>query len=267
MIVAQITDTHIKGEGVIAYGKVDTYSFLKQNVDHINGLLPSVDAVIVTGDVTDEGSIEEFSALRQELDRLKMPYFVVPGNHDHRENLLKAFSDKAYLGECQDFIQYSIDDFPFRLVAVDTLVTGKPYGEISTSQLVSLDKTLSEKPEKPTLVFQHHHPFKSGIQFMDEQNLRNAEDELSVLKRHRQVKHIACGHVHRACETVLHGIGISIAPNGAHSITLDMQDSDDISFMLEPPALRLFLLEETTGTIVSHLSYVGDFDGPHPFYP
>ncbi len=266
MIIAQITDTHIKGAGEIAYGKVDTLDFLKRNVLHVNKLIPRVDAVIVTGDMTDEGTPEEFAAVRAELDCLSMPYFVVPGNHDHRTNLLAAFADKDYLSGCEDFVQYAIEDFPFRLVAVDTLVSMQPYGELTAEKLDWLDQCLADKPDTPTLVFQHHHPFRSGIQFMDDQNLRNADEEIALLSRHRQVKHIACGHVHRASETVMSGIGVSIAPNGAHSITLDMSGSENISFMMEPPAIRLFLLDDDRGTVVSHLSYVGDYDGPHPFF-
>ncbi len=266
MIVAQITDTHIKGSGDIAYGKVDTLNFLKRNILHINKLMPRVDAVIVTGDMTDKGTSGEFAALRTELDCLLMPYFVVPGNHDHRVNLLTAFADKAYLSDCEEFVQYAVDDFSFRLIAMDTLVSMQPYGELTKEKLEWLDECLAGKPDMPTLIFQHHHPFQSGIQFMDDQNLRNGAEEIALLSRHPQVKHIACGHVHRASETVMNGIGVSIAPNGAHSITLDMSGSDNISFMMEPPAIRLFLLDADRGTVVSHLSCVGDYDGPHPFF-
>ncbi len=262
MIVAQITDTHVKAGGVLAFGRVDTVKFLQLNIIHINALRPVVDVVLVTGDMTDGGSVEEFSVLRKELDKLQMPYFVVPGNHDHRDHLREVFYDHSYLSDCHEFIQYAIEDFSFRFVGVDTLVSGKPHGNLEAAKLKWLDQCLSEVPDKPTFIFQHHPPFKTGMRHIDGLALQNGAEEMDLLGRHNQVKHVACGHVHRATETVMNGIGVSIAPNAAHAFSLDLSTNDDLSYVMEPPALRIFHLDDEAGTVVSHLSYVGDFPGP-----
>ncbi len=77
---------------------------------------------------------------------------------------------------------------------------------------------------------------------------------------------IACGHVHRATETVIDGIGISIAPNGAHSVHLDINAKKPPMFIMEPPTIRIFKLNLKNKNVVSQLSFVGNFDGPYPFY-
>ena len=100
---------------------------------------------------------------------------------------------------------------------------------------------------------------------MDVQNLRNGAEEIAVLAKHRQVRHVACGHVHRPVETTIEGIGFSIGPNAAHSVILDLREKPEPNFTLEPPAIRLFWVSDD-GSLVSHLSFVGGFDGPHPFY-
>ena len=48
---------------------------------------PQPDCVVVTGDLTDCGLPEEYEIVRDCLAALSMPVFVIPGNHDRRENL------------------------------------------------------------------------------------------------------------------------------------------------------------------------------------
>ncbi len=265
MIIGQITDPHIKAARKLAYGKVDTAACLEAVVQHMNSFTPGVDAVIVTGDLTDMGRPEEYETLRPLLDDLQMPWFPVPGNHDEKTGFLRFFSDVPVLRNCQDFAQYAVEDFPLRLVGLDTTVTGKPYGQLCEARLEWLDRTLSEEPDKPTLLFMHHPPFLTGITHMDVQNLLNADAFFDCLKHHSQVRHIACGHVHRPIETCIQGIGVSIAPNAAHSVTLDLMPNGPSSFTLDPAGARLFRVDKQ-GNIISHVTYVGNYDGPYPFF-
>ncbi|MCP5373012.1 MAG: phosphodiesterase [Hyphomicrobiales bacterium] len=265
MLLAQITDPHVKAGRRLAYGFVDTAGLLEAAVDHVNALRPAIDATLVTGDLTDTGGPDEFAALRPILDRLAMPWYVVPGNHDRRDTFLAAFADRLYLAGCRDFVQYAVDDHPLRLVGLDTTVDGQPHGFLGRDRLDWLDACLAAAPDRPTLIFMHHPPFETGIRHMDVQNLRNGADLFDVLARHPQVRHVACGHVHRPSETVIRGIGVSIAPNSAHAVTLDLDPAGPSSFTLDPPLVRLFRYG-TDGLVVSHVSAVGAFDGPHPFF-
>lgn len=265
MILAQITDPHIKAGGKLAYGKVDTVAYLKAAIDHINNVRPAVDAVLVTGDLTDMGTPAEFETLRPLLDALTMPWYPIPGNHDARENFRAAFEDLPAIKSCGSFIQYVVEDFPLRLIGLDTVVNEQPHGFLCAERLDWLEKTLLEDPDKPTLLFLHHPPFKTGITHMDVQNLTNGEDLFALLKNHLQVKHIACGHVHRAIETTINGIGVSIAPNAAHAVTLDLAPDAPSTWTLDPAGLRIFHIDAACH-IASHVSYVGQFEGPNPFF-
>lgn len=71
------------------------------------------------------------------------------------------------------------------------------------------------------------------------------------------MKTILCGHVHRSISVLWHGIEASIAPSPAHAVTLDFDPEG-------APACRLVCFNDK-GLLVNHLSYIGDFDGPHPF--
>jgi 3',5'-cyclic AMP phosphodiesterase CpdA len=93
VLIAQISDTHIKPEGSLAYGRVDTSAFLARAVDHILHLDPRPDMVLGTGDLVDGGLLVEYAHLRHLLSPLPMPVYLIPGNHDDREALREVFAD------------------------------------------------------------------------------------------------------------------------------------------------------------------------------
>ena len=261
MLLAQITDTHVTAERRGSSGTFDPAACLAASVKHLNALEPRPDAVIITGDLTEEGTPDEYAAFRDVLNALTLPWYAIPGNHDERTSFLTAFSDQAYLAGCDDFVHYSIEDYTLRLVALDTTVPGKPHGWLCEARLGWLDETLSREPSRPTLLFQHHPPFETGIDYMDAMNLRNGAEQLELLAKHPQVKHVACGHVHRPCETAIGGVGLSIAPNAAHAISLALGHKQALNYAMEPPAVRLFWASKD-GAVTSHLSFVGSFEGP-----
>jgi 3',5'-cyclic-AMP phosphodiesterase len=57
------------------------YDELEAFVIHVNSL-PEVDLVIVAGDVSDFGLLQEFEWVYDRLRKLKVPYLAVVGNHD-----------------------------------------------------------------------------------------------------------------------------------------------------------------------------------------
>lgn len=264
MLIAQISDLHIKAGRRLAYNRVDTAAAAEATIAHINAMTDQVDAVLVTGDVVDAGSAAEYVEARKILDTLNMPYYVIPGNHDHAATMMEAFADHAYIDAGLDHLSYTIDEFPLRLVGLDTSVAGKPFGTLPVERLRWLEEILEIEAGRPTLIFLHHPPFRMGIVHMDVQNLLNADQLFSVLKGHPQVRHVAAGHIHRAAETVINGIGCSTAPAPAHAVTLDLAIDGKPSYTLEPPLLRLFRFADNN--VVTHLSPIGTFDGPHPFF-
>ncbi|WP_282605945.1 phosphodiesterase [Pelagibius sp. Alg239-R121] len=264
MIIAQITDTHIKSDGRLAYRKVDTMACLKACVDHLNALAPAPDVVVMSGDMTDFGTADEYTIARSLLDRLAMPYFVVPGNHDARDAMRTAFSDHSYL-PADGFLHYAVEDYPVRLIGLDSTLPGQPYGEMCDARLTWLGETLDEETRKPTLLFMHHPPFLTGVAHMDRQNCRNAKAMGALIERHTQVQMILCGHVHRPAQTLWHGTLACIGPSPSHAVALDLSPDGPPAFIQEPPACRIVHLTEDK-RLVADLTYIGSFDGPHPFF-
>lgn len=265
MLIAQVTDTHIKADGRLAYRRVDSAAKLARCVEHLNQLPDRPDVVLMTGDLVDLGLPEEYALLRRLIKPLEMPVYVIPGNHDDREALCEAFADHAYLPSQGPYLHYVLEHYPVRLIGLDTIVPGEPWGEMCARRLAWLDARLEEAPDRPTILFMHHPPFLTGLKNMDVQNCRNGEALGALIRRHPQVTRILCGHVHRPIQLHWHGVTASIAPSPSHSVAYNLSDEASHDFMLEPPTCQLHYWREGIG-LISHLTFIGNFEGPFPFF-
>lgn len=265
MILCQISDTHIKAGRKRAYGVVDTAGMLERCVADILKLPQRPDAVIATGDLVDFGRPDEYGLLRDLLAPLTMPLFLMPGNHDDRAALRASFPDHPYLRQWQPFIQYAVDDYPLRVVALDSLVPLQGGGTLCGERLAWLDRTLAADRARPTVVALHHPPFTTGIGHMDKVALDSASvDGLAeVIGRHPQVERVIAGHLHRPITARFAGTVASVCPSPAHQVALDIAVNAKDDYVLEPPAYQLHWWNGSQ--LVTHTAYIGDFDGPYPF--
>jgi 3',5'-cyclic-AMP phosphodiesterase len=264
--IAQISDLHIKPPGRLAYGRVDTAKALERCVAALNEFAPKPDLVVISGDLADTPTIEEYEHLRRLLEPLKLPFAGIPGNHDSRE-LMRAVFPQAYAFAAGP-LDRRIEIGGLDLLLLDSSVQGKPHGELDAATLQWLAATLASSPDRPAILFLHHPPFKTGIWHMDRQNLLNAGEFAAVVRGHPRVQLIATGHVHRATLTMFAGVPTTICPAPNHAVDLDLAQMREPSFKVEPPAFYLhsWFPAEGFGSVVTHQVPIGDFDGPHPFF-
>jgi Icc protein len=262
MILCQISDLHIKPERKLAYGVVDTATMLERCIAHIGRLPQRPDAVIATGDLVDGATPAEYALLRELLSPLTMPLYLMPGNHDDRRNLREVFVDHHYLQSASEFIQYVIDDFPLRVVVLDTVVPGSSGGTLCDERLTWLKQTL-DGSNKPTVVALHHPPFVTGIGHMDRIGL-DASDKLErVIAQHPQVERVIAGHLHRPITVRFGGTVASTCPSPAHQVVLDIARDGADHFIMEPPAFQLHWWNGER--LVTHTEYIGNFGPSYPF--
>jgi len=263
MILAQISDLHILEPGKKLSGMIDTAACLSKAVLCIGRLNPQPDALLITGDLVNVGSIEEYEHLRTLLSPLKMPIYLIPGNHDNRDMLRKVFPKLSYL-PTTGALHYTIETLPVRIIALDTTVPGKGSGALDDAALAWLATRLNEAPKKPTLIMMHHPPFATGIEFMDVMGLNDGVDEFArLITSHSNVERILCGHVHRAVEARVGNAVAMICPATCHQIPLALSTEDREGFTLEPPGFRLHLWNGKQ--LISHSATIGDFPGPYRF--
>ena len=264
MLIAQISDFHLRKRGKLTYGVVDTASCLAAAVAALAALDPPPDFVVATGDLTESGRVHEYALLREILAPLRMPVYVIPGNHDEREALRQAFASDGYL-PAQGFCHYAVDHQALRLVALDTIIPGEAGGHLCDERLRWLERQLAAAPARPTLIIMHHPPFRTGIAHMDTMGLAGAEPFAALLTRHPQVERVLCGHLHRSIQARVgaHALA-STAPSTAHQMALDLRPGGASAYVMEPPGYQLHLWR-ADGAFVSHTGVIGDFGGPHPF--
>jgi 3',5'-cyclic AMP phosphodiesterase CpdA len=265
--VAQISDLHVKRAGTLAYGKVDTAAALARCVDELNRLDPAPDLVVISGDLADTPLADEYEHLATLLAPLTLPFAAIPGNHDDRALLRAAFPNQTYAPSGAALnMAHAVGEID--AVLIDSSVPGAAHGELDAATLAWLEATLAASATRPALVFLHHPPFLTGITHMDVQNLRNAADLGTILRRHPRARLVAAGHIHRAVVTTFAGIAATICPAPNHAVALDLDAFLPPSFRVEPPAfhLHVWFHGEGFGRVVTHHVPIGDFDGPHPFF-
>ena len=267
LLIAQISDLHIKAPGQLAYGRVDTALALTRCIDALNRFSPRPDLVVISGDLVDTPTMSEYDHLRGLLAPLQIPFVAVPGNHDDRSMMRAALSEQPY-AQTAGALNLATFAGNLDIVLLDSSVPGAPHGLLDADTLLWLDATLGASTTRPALLFLHHPPFLTGIGHMDVQNLRNAVDLAAIICRHKRVRLAAAGHVHRAVLTTFAGVAATICPAPNHAVALDLAAQLPPSFNIEPPGFQLhaWLAGEGFGHVVTHVIPIGDYAGPYPFF-
>ncbi|MEO0384360.1 MAG: phosphodiesterase [Pseudomonadota bacterium] len=264
--ILQLSDTHIVRAGERAYGVVDTGTALAKGVAAIKQIAPQlgpIDAIVVTGDLTDFGEPEEYARFLDLMRDLPAPLFAVPGNHDRREPMRAAFSNTIWMPSGGP-IQWVSALKDFAIIGLDTLVEGQGSGALCEQGVSFLKAALDRLSPKPVMIAVHHPPFLTGIPTMDAQGFDNRDALLALLSDYEGPAQIICGHVHRMVVSYLGAIPAIIAPGTSHAVKLEFRAEEPNSLMLEPPGM---MLHRWSGSgFQSHLVHLGAFEGPYPFY-
>lgn len=252
MLIAQISDPHLLQTDSGVFGGEEE---LRAAVAHLLALPLLPDVVLLTGDLADRGRQAEYARLLELLRPLPMPLYAVPGNHDDRAEVQAAFGHQGVSG-LDGAVQYVVEGWPVRLIALDTLVPGSDAGGLNAGQLGWLEARLNEKPGQPTLLFMHHPPFTTGLKVFDEIGLRDAEHFAAVVARHPQIEAVVAGHVHSGMLRRFAGTLALTCPSTKHSWLPDLGRPGVLAVRPEPPACLLHVWQPESG-LVTHSSQIG----------
>jgi 3',5'-cyclic-AMP phosphodiesterase len=247
-LLAQLSDPHTGAE----WFDDQSVPRLAAAVESVRAVRPKPDAVLLSGDIADHATDEEYEQVRELLAPLGVPVHVLPGNHDDRRALHRHFGVPGADGEP---VCYSVDLGPLRLVVLDTTIPGEDPGALGAEQLKWLDAELAAAPEQLTLLGMHHPPLVTGVSTWDELGLAEV-DRLAlgeVIERHAQVRRLACGHLHRTMSGELAGRGVVVAP----STYVQMRSaflSDELEVTAEPAGFALHSVLD--GEVISYVQTV-----------
>jgi 3',5'-cyclic AMP phosphodiesterase CpdA len=197
--------------------------------------------VVVSGDLADHGSAEEYDLVAAELASLRVPFHVVPGNHDDRRTLRSVF---GLPGEDAAPVHYAADAGPVRLVMLDSTIPGEDRGDLGRDQLDWLETTLVAAPERATVLAMHHPPVVTGIPAWDAICLpAAARSKLGrIVSRHPQVRGTLSGHLHQTIIARLGGCVAFTAPSTYVQSRLDLTADQLLLAADEPPGYAVHTL-------------------------
>ena len=211
MIIAQISDTHLALDTPDAEQRIRDFAL---TIADINALDPAPDVIVHTGDIVHNGRQDEYAQAVATLAKARAPAYVLAGNKDNRANLRAAFSACGYLAPESGFVAYAIDDYPVRLIALDTLSAGSNKGDFCLERIRHLIDLIDAETAKPIAVFTHHPPFEVTVG-PDPLHFET-RDVMSGLRRALQhsgrVVAVFSGHVHRAAAGHVGGIRATVMP-------------------------------------------------------
>lgn len=232
-IILQLSDTHIVPKGALVSGRLDTADALARLVARISSIrdqIGPIDALLVSGDLSDDGSSESYARFKTLIAPLDLPTYVITGNHDAREEMRSAFANDLPVSGPLNWT-YKIGGI--HLIGLDTLVEGQGSGTLSAESLTFLQSALSNAGDAPVLLALHHPPFACGIGFMDDIGLTNRQAVRDVLTTHAGPLRIVCGHIHNTIVSDVAGhIAIS-APSPASTFAYDRRPSAPVGFMTQ----------------------------------
>lgn len=258
MLIAQVTDIHL------GFQPDDPAEMNRRRLDEVVAALialtPQPDLLVLTGDLTENGTIASYETLKSVTAGLPFPVLYALGNHDDRGNFRAVFPDVPVTAS--GHVQYAAIHGPLRLVVLDTLAQGYHGGSFSGDQAAWLDATLAED-DRPTILVLHHPPIESGNGWMTESPDAPWVHRLAaVVARYPQIVRMISGHLHRAIVTGWQGTTIAVCPSSAPQVAVDFRSIDGENpdgrdmIVAEPPG---FALHWWSGRdLVTHFAAGGD---------
>lgn len=233
MKLIQITDTHLHADPLARSRTGVPFARLEAVIAAVRAERP--DAVIVTGDISQDETPASYAAAARLFETLPCPWYWLPGNHD-RLDLMAAERE----------LVDAVDLGAWHMLLLNTRVPGKPHGALGAEKLAALAAWL-EGNRRPVLIAMHHPPVAVGAAWMDAIGLEDSEAFWRTLAHYPQVQTVLFGHAHQAFSRVVacaaHRVQVYGCPAAA-----DQFLPDAVSFAVDAeasPGYRVMTLSES----------------------
>ncbi|RTZ16005.1 3',5'-cyclic-AMP phosphodiesterase [Vibrio aquaticus] len=226
----QITDTHLFEPLDGSLLSVKTLDSFHAVVAAIAESGASYDAMLATGDISQDHTAVSYQHFEQGISPLALPCYWLPGNHDFKPSMHSVLPSS----QIQQVEHVLLGDH-WQMVLLDSQVVGVPHGFLSDDQLSMLDEKLTQNPDRHTLVLLHHHPLLVGSRWLDQHSLKEAESFWNVVEKHSNVKAVVCGHVHQDMNEMHRGVQVMATPSTCVQFK---PKSDDFALDTQSPGWR-----------------------------
>lgn len=202
--ILHLSDTHLMGDGTLHGGVVDTVAAYRCTLDAFEDA-GSLDLVVLSGDVSDDGTPASYSILRSLTGDFAARHGAVAvyamGNHDQRGGF-RAVLGSGHPSSAADASTPAGVEGPvfgvsevagYRIITVDSSVPGRTHGHVDAAQLEWLRTELATDSGHGTVVVVHHPPVEpvtalhQGIELINPDELADAlagSDTVAILSGH-----------------------------------------------------------------------------------
>jgi 3',5'-cyclic-AMP phosphodiesterase len=200
--LAQITDCHLLASADGEYQQIKPAAHLAAIVASLCQTKP--DAVLLTGDVTQDHSADSYQLLAQLMSPLKCPVFCLPGNHDDVAELAKLSLQPPFRPH------RSLQLGNWQLLLLNTK-GDTPAGVFPHSQQQWLQTQCQQSSASAIWLFCHHHPLALHC-FIDQHGQQQQAQLWQAIAAQPRIKGLAHGHAHYAYHTEYQQISVVGCP-------------------------------------------------------
>jgi Icc protein len=240
----QLSDPHLFASPQGTLRGVRTLASLQEVLVHASARPSQFDAVLCCGDIVNDEP-EGYAHFARLLSGLGKPVYCVPGNHDEPLRMRAALSRPPFV------VGGHVDLGAWRLVLVDSCVSGQAGGRISQSELAALDAALGGS-DRYAMICVHHHPVSMASRWLDAVGIENADEFFQVLDAHPRVRAICWGHVHQCFDERRRGVRLLATPSTCGQF---LPLSDVFATDNRPPAYRRTTLH-ADGTLDTEVQWL-----------
>ena len=181
-----------------------------ESLEHVITLIkeeqPSIDFALVTGDISQDGSLDSYQFFKRQIQRLDTPSFWTPGNHDDFSVLENKVEFAPYLITKQDIGEY------WRVITLNSQVIEHNHGKLSIEQLKSLLESL-KSTTRFHIIALHHPPFSSNARWINDSRLEKPWELIECVEYFLNANVIVCGHIHQVVESYYRGTYLLSSPS------------------------------------------------------
>ena len=189
--IAHLTDTHLFAESDRLLVGIPTDASFQAVLAEVKQTLPNVDLLLLTGDLSQDSSIESYQRMRNTLDRHQIPAYCLAGNHDDLAVMQKHLPSE-YVN-----LARSLNIGNWKIILLSSVVIQSVQGYLAKPELIWLEEQLNCERDRPTLIAFHHPAVAIGSPWMDGICLTNQDQFWEICDRYPQIKVVINGHAHQ----------------------------------------------------------------------
>ncbi|WP_328856296.1 metallophosphoesterase [Williamsia herbipolensis] len=234
LTVAHISDLHFSGEA-------DHRARVEAVLGHISARADGIDALVVTGDITDDGSPAQYEEAAAVLRGVPLPTtLLIPGNHDRRDE----FGFGLFGRHTHDMpLNRSAMIAGALFLMCDSTIPGRNDGYLSDDTLAWMDREITAVGQGvPVIVCFHHPPVVLGMPFMDSIRQTGEDRLVRLVEKHPGIVGFLCGHAHTGAVTSFAGRPVCLAPGVSSTLNLSFEGTDVVDAS-QPPGLAFHQLD------------------------